>query len=211
MLRIGRAPPNAMRRIVKDFLKGLLVVVPVVTTIYLVWLPVTFFDDLILVRILGLEFEGGSAPFPGVGLAITAVGIWVVGVLASNRLGARIVKLVEKLIRRVPALDLLYSTVSDLVGAFVGEKRKFDRPVVVDLFPGKDVRALGFITRDALDMPGLEDRIAVYFPQSYNIAGNLLVLPRERVTPLEVDAGKFMSLIVSGGVTGGSETDEGSA
>ena len=197
-----------MRGLVKDFLKGLIIVVPVVTTIYLVWLPVTFFDDLVLVQLLKIDFKDGHAPFPGVGLAITAFGIWAIGMLASNRIGDRIFRKFEKLLRSVPILDLLYSTLHDLVEAFAGEKRKFDKPVLVDLIPGEDVKALGFLTRDDLEFPGVDDRVAVYFPQSYNIAGNLLVLPRERVTPLDTDAGKFMSLIVSGGVTGGPVEDD---
>lgn len=179
-----------MRRFVKDLLKGLVIVVPVITTLWLVWLPVSFLD-----RLLG-------APVPGVGFVLTAAGIWAVGVLASNRLGARVVRLMERLLARVPALEFLYKTVKDVVDAFVGEKRRFDRPVVVDLLPGEGVKALGFITRDNLEGPGLEDRIAVYLPQSYNIAGNLLILPRDRVTPLETDPGRFMTLIASGGVTG---------
>lgn len=180
-----------MRRIAKDFLKGLVIVVPAVTTIYLVLLPVQFFDELI------------GAPFPGIGLALTAAGIWAVGVLASNRIGARIFRRLVRMIESVPVLKLLHQTARDLVEAFAGEERKFDRPVVVDLLPGQDIKLLGFITRSTLDAPGLEDRVAVYCPQSYNIAGNLLVVPRDRVTPLEVDPGRFMTLIVSGGVTGG--------
>jgi uncharacterized membrane protein len=203
----GRSSP--VRRIAKDFLKGLLVVVPVVTTIYLVWLPVTFFDELVMQVFPELEETPVVGAFPGIGLVVTAVGIWAIGVLASNRLGERFLWIFERLLKKVPILKPLYQTVKDVVSAFVGDERKFDRPVCVDLIPGQDVKALGFITRSELDQPGLEGRIAVYLPQSYNIAGNLIVVPRDRVTPLEVDPGRFMTLIMSGGVTGSESAPEG--
>ncbi len=188
-----------MRRLVKDFLKGLVIVLPIVTTLWLVWLPVRFLDRLV------------GAPFPGVGLALTVTGIWAVGVLASQRIGARLFGLVERAIRRVPVLEFLHHTTKDLVNAFVGERRRFDRPVVLDLLPEDDVKVLGFITRDELQGPGLEGRVAVYVPQSYNIAGNLLVVPRERVTELESDPARFMTLIASAGVTGSEAAPRGTA
>lgn len=179
-----------MHRFAKDFLKGLVIVLPIVTTLWLVWLPVRFLDRLV------------DAPFPGVGLALTVTGIWVVGVIASNRLGARLIALLDRAIQRVPALEFVHHTIKDLVNAFVGERRRFDRPVILDLFPGEDVKVLGFLTRKELEGPGLEGRVAVYLPQSYNIAGNLVVVPRERVTELESDPARFMTLIASAGVTG---------
>ncbi len=199
-----------MRRIAKDFLKGLVIVVPVVTTLYLVWLPVQFFDTLIAAT-FGLEEFPGVGTFPGFGLLLTALGIWAVGVLASNRLGARVFKLLDRMIEKVPVLKLLYHTTKEVVGAFVGDERKFDRPVVVDLIPDQDVKVLGFITRSKLDAPGLEGKIAVYCPQSYNVAGNLILVPADRVTPLEVDPGRFMTLIVSGGVTGSEAANKDAA
>ncbi len=177
-----------MRGVFKNFLKGLVIVVPLVTTIYLVWLPVTFFDRLI------------RAPYPGIGLALTLIVIWTVGLFASNRLGGKLVLVFESLIAHLPVLKILYSTVKDFVVALAGEKRRFDKPVVVELQPG--IKALGFLTREELDAPELAGLIAVYLPQSYNFAGQTILVPRERVVELDVDPGRIMTLIVSAGVTG---------
>jgi len=96
---------------------------------------------------------------------------------------------------------MIYTSVRDLVGAFVGEKKAFDRPVSVELMPGSGISVAGFITSPDLSMLGLSDTVAVYLPQSYNFAGNLILVPSGRVTPLKADSGKLMAFIVSGGVS----------
>jgi len=179
-----------MRRIIKDFFKGLLFVVPLVSTIYLIWLPMTKIDSLV------------DAKYPGLGLVIVLVSIWAIGVVASNKLGSKLFDLFERILESVPMFALLYSTIKDLIAAFVGEKRKFDQPVVVDLMPNEGIQGLGFITRSSFEEVELEGLVAVYLPQSYNIAGNLLLLPRDRVRPLKMDSGKLMTLIMSGGIAG---------
>jgi len=184
-----------MRRIIKDFFKGLLFVVPLVTTVYLIWLPVTKIDQLV------------DAKYPGLGLAIVLVSIWVVGVVASNKIGGKLFRLFDRIITSVPMCALLYSTIKDLIAAFVGEKRKFDQPVVVDLMPSEGIRGLGFITRSDFEEEELAGLVAVYLPQSYNIAGNLLLLPRERVRPLNIDSGRLMTLIMSGGIAGSGKEE----
>ncbi|HTM45074.1 MAG TPA: DUF502 domain-containing protein, partial [Polyangiaceae bacterium] len=109
--------------------------------------------------------------------------------------------MLEAMLARLPLVRMLYNSIKDLANAFVGEKKGFDRPVCVEM-PGGALW-LGFQTREALSAPGFEHFVAVYFPQSYNFAGNLLMVPRERVKPLAVARSDFMTFIVSGGVSGG--------
>jgi len=73
----------------------------------------------------------------------------------------------------------------------------------VTLNPEGSAKAIGFVTRKDLSMFGLMDHVAVYFPQSYNFAGHLLVFPREQVKPLGMESSDVMTFIVSGGVSGG--------
>ena len=84
----------------------------------------------------------------------------------------------------------------------MGEKKKFDQPVLVTLIPGSDVKAIGFITRRHMESWGLSDAMAVYLPQSYNFAGNLVVVPKQHVEPLKVPSGDAMAFVISGGVSG---------
>ena len=179
-----------MRFLTRYFLRGLLVGVPLAVTIYAtVWVLLAI-DRLI------------PASIPGLGLVLALVAITALGAIASNVVGRRALALAERQLDRLPLLKLLYSALKDLIGAFVGEKKSFNRPVMV-LLPGLgDARVMGFLTRDGLPVAGLPDHVAVYLPQSYNFAGSLVLFPREQVHPVDMDPSDFMALIVSAAVAG---------
>src|SRR5690606_17310753 len=99
-------------------------------------------------------------------------------------------------------VKLLYSSIKDLVGAFVGNKKTFEQPVAVMLSETSPVRALGFVTRDRAAVLGYPDHVAVYLPQSYNFAGNLVLVPKKCVEPLTVGSSELMTFVVSGGISG---------
>jgi len=178
-----------MKRLANWFLQGLVFLVPFALTLYVFVWAFRSIDGW-----LGL-------PIPGLGIAVTLVGVTVIGALLSNLLIRKLLSLFEALFARMPIARFVFTSVKDLMGAFVGEKRRFDRPVVVDALPG-GVMMLGFVTRESLDMWQLADSVAVYFPQSYAFAGYLALVPRSRVRPVAVDGSQFMAFIVSGGVTG---------
>jgi uncharacterized membrane protein len=177
-----------MNTLAKSFFKGLLLVVPLVATVYLVYLVVTVVDELL------------GVPLPGLGLGITIVVITFIGLLASNVVGRRVVALIERGINTLPVVKLLYHSVKDLMGAFVGDKKSFDTPVMVEMVPDTGVKMFGFVTCTEFDDPKLRSNVAVYLPQSYNFAGNLVVVPQSRVEKLDADGAQFMAFIVSGGV-----------
>jgi len=188
-----------MKRILKYFLRGLLVFVPVGLTIFILVYVFTGLDKLFrellpFIRVPGLGLL--------LGLLVTISGIFLIGVFASNFVGKKLFGLVDKLFAKVPLVKMLYSAIRDLVKAFAGEKKKFDKPVLVTLGPGCDAKVVGFMTRDNLDNLGLKDHVAVYFPQSYNFAGNVLLFPKEAVKPLDIESSEAMTFIVSGGVAG---------
>ena len=176
-----------MNWLLKNFLRGLVIVVPIAVTIYLV---VQAF--LALDRLLRL-------PTPGLGVAILLASILLIGALAGNFIGRRAFALTENLFTRAPIVRIVYAAIKDLLEAFVGNKRRFDRPVAVSLTD--EVRTFGFITRDDLSALGMPGDVAVYVPFSYTWDGCLLVVPRERVRPLDADSASIMALVVSGGVS----------
>jgi uncharacterized membrane protein len=180
-----------MKLLVKNFLNGCLVIVPVVVTLYAVYVVFVKVDGLLRLKI------------PGLGFAITLALITAVGALAGNVVGKRLVGLPDRLLARVPLIKLLYTSLRDLMAALVGERKTFDRPVLVSLSSDGAVRAFGFITRDDLSRFGLRDHVAVYFPQSINFAGQLVVLPTSRVQALDAEPAELLPMIVSGGVSGG--------
>ena len=178
-----------MKRISQYFLQGLLFLVPLFVTVYVIY--------WVFVRIDGIL----DMPVPGVGFIATIVFVTLVGFGASNFLTKNIVGLVDKIFARLPLVKMLYTAIKDLVNAFVGDKKSFNQPVEVVIDRESNIRVLGFATRDSLDSIGIQDSMAVYLPQSYNFAGNLIIVDREQVTPMAADPGEVMKLIVSGGVS----------
>jgi uncharacterized membrane protein len=179
-----------MTRLLGYFFRGLVLVVPIALTLYVAWWTFHAIDSW-----LGLDV-------PGAGFVLTIGLITLVGFLASGFLTRTLLGAVERLFTRLPFVRLLYSSTRDLLEAFVGEKRRFDAPVLVALSEGSTVKVMGFVTQPSLERLGLRDHVAVYLPQSYNFAGNVIVVPASQVEPLRADSADVMAFIVSGGVTG---------
>ena len=179
-----------MRRLLNYFLRGLVLVAPLAITLYVCW--------VVFVRIDGWL----GLPVPGLGFVLTIVLITLIGFLGSNLITRGMVAIVDQALSRLPFVRLLYTLTKDLLNAFVGEKRRFDKPVLVRLSMQSEARMVGFVTQESLDRLGLPGYSSVYFPQSYNFAGNLVVFPSLHVEPLDAPSADIMAFIVSGGVTG---------
>ena len=177
-----------MRTLTRSFAQGLLVLAPVAITVWVVWATVTTLDKWLDTRI------------PGLGIIIAAAGITLIGYLTGNVVGNKLLSWLEGGLQRVPLIRILYNALRDLFGAFVGSKRKFDKPVAVEINK-HGLKVLGFLTNEQFDDPQLAGHVSVYLPESYNFAGNLIVVPKDRVRPLDADGAEFMAFIVSGGVT----------
>ena len=178
-----------MKRISQYFLQGLLFLIPLFVTLYVIYWIFIKID-----RVLDL-------PVPGLGFVVTIVFITLIGFIASNFLTRNIVHLVDKVFARLPLVKMIYTSIRDLVNAFVGDKKSFNKPVQVAVDRENNIKILGFATRDSLETIGIKGSMAVYVPQSYNFAGNLIIVKKEQVIPLEIDPGEVMKLIVSGGVS----------
>lgn len=176
-------------RIVAYFFRGLILLTPLAITVY-----VCYFLFRIIDGWLGL-------PIPGAGFVATLILITIVGFLGSNLLTRGAVSFFDRLLNRLPFVKLVYGSTRDLVKAFVGEKRRFDKPVLVKLVPGTDAHVLGFVTQESLSLIGLDAMVSVYCPQSYNFAGQLLLFPASSVQRLEASSSAVMAFIISGGVT----------
>lgn len=183
-----------MKKIVKYFLKGLLVFVPTTVTIFIIVWAFTSLDKIFR-GILRIDI-------PGLSILVTISVIFLIGFLTSNFVGKKLFEIVEKVFTKVPLVKLLYGSIKDIVEAFAGEKKKFDKPVIVSLTGADGPKIAGFITTESLEKFGLDDYAAVYLPQSYNFAGNVLIVKKDSIQSLNVDSSEAMSFIVSGGVSG---------
>lgn len=182
-----------MRRLANYFLRGLLITAPAALTFYLCWQTIRWIDNLL------------GTPIPGLGLLMAVAGIILIGALASTFVTRTIIATADEAFGKLPFVRLLYTSIKDLLNAFVGEQRRFNRPVRARIGEGSaEVYLLGFVTADSLAHLGLAGQVAVYVPFSYSVAGHILILPSARVEPLATDAADAMAFIVSGGVTGTS-------
>lgn len=178
-----------MKKLTRYFFEGLIVILPAAATIYFIY--------LIFIKIDGIF----SFSVPGLGLIITIGFILLVGFIASNILTRGVIGLMHELFSKLPLVKIIYNAIKDLIEAFVGEKKKFNKPAMVRIAYGSDVEILGFVTEENLELLGEKEKIAVYVPQSYNFAGNLIIVPRRNVRLLDLGAKEVMTFIVSGGLT----------
>ena len=176
-----------MKKLLSYFLQGLLYLVPISVTIYIVIEAIRFVDGIIPVDI------------PGLGLLIILIIVTVVGFIGRTLLTRQILNF-DKILERVPLIKIIYTSVKDLLSAFVGKKKRFTEPVLVKM--EGDVERFGFITQKDLSHLGLSsEKIGVYIPFSYAVTGNLIVVPKKNVTPVDGSSADIMKFIISGGVT----------
>lgn len=184
-----------MTRLLTYFFRGLIVLAPAVVTIWVFWQILTTLDRWMGVRV------------PGLGLVVTIALITLFGLLTSSVLASWLVRFMDSVFNRLPLVRLVYSSTRDLLDAFVGEKRRFDRPVVVQTSADGVEKAFGFVTTDAMARFGLDDHVTVYLPFSYTFTGVIRIYPARNVRPLATDSAALMAFVVSGGVTAAAAKD----
>jgi len=179
-----------MRQLLKWFVQGLLLTVPALVTAYVCYQAFVRIDSW-----MGL-------PWPGAGFFLSIIIVTAVGFLGTNILSRTLVTGFESLLGRLPLVRLVYTATKDLLNAFVGEKRRFTKAVLVSMTPDGAIRLFGFVTQESLESLGIADSVVVYFPQAYALAGNTAIVPASRVTRIDADSSDVMAFVVSGGVTG---------
>lgn len=189
-----------MRPIFNNFLRGLLLVLPIGATIYIIFATVRWSNNVLN----DLLFEWLNLDIPGLGIITVFLGIAAIGYIFSRAITRPIVTYFERFLKRVPIIKIIYTSLKDLTEAFVGDKKRFNKPVLVDLVEMNGKR-IGFVTQQDLSKLGLDNMVAVYCPHSYNFTGNLYLIPSQHVTPLNLNSTDVMKYIVSGGVTNISE------
>ncbi len=185
-----------MTKIFKYFLQGLLYVVPIAVTVYVLWEVVVLLDGIIPLDI------------PGLGILIIFSFVTMIGVIGRHFISEQIVEIIEGYIKRAALVNLIYTAVKDLLKAFVGDQKSFKKPVVVKFTEDTEVRRLGYMTNENFkNLTNKGDLVTVYIPHSYNISGNVYLVPDRYVEPLDIHPSELMKYTVSGGVTQISEND----
>jgi uncharacterized membrane protein len=185
-----------VKRLVGYLFQGILYSAPLGVALYVVFkafllidAPLRRIEELILKRHV-----------PGIGAATMIVLLTLLGWLGSTIIARPFKKFTRQLLERAPLIGAIEGAVRDLLSALFAKERRFKQPVLVLVNPAAGLEKLGFITQDDLGEFGLREKVAVYFPHSYNFSGELFIVPRELVRPVNIPAQEAMKFIVSGGL-----------
>jgi uncharacterized membrane protein len=191
-----------LKAMVNYFVRGLLVVIPVGLTIYFVIWAVTTIDTSLNLSNFFLTDPktGASIHIPGLGLLTVLVVIMLAGLFVTSFITRPIYNWLERWLKRFPVFSFIYGSIKDFTEAFVGDEKKFDKPVLIEM-NDTGVKKVGFLTQKDLKKIGLPGEVAVYVPFSYSFAGQLYIVPAEKVQPLKMKASDAMKFAVSGGVS----------
>lgn len=182
-----------MKKVFGIFVKGLFVLIPITVTFYILNKIFTITDGLFR----GL-LERAGLYFPGLGVIATLLVIFLVGVLASNWFSNKLLNYVEKTLTKIPLIGNLYGVIKDTVNSFAANKKGFSRLVVVNI--ASEIKLLGFLTNDEENIFIPKGYVAVYLMQSMQWAGNLILVPEEKVQELEVSSEDAVKFIASAGL-----------
>lgn len=190
---------DEMKAVLKNFINGILTIVPIILVIYVIYKTFMFLDSLlgnVLKPYLREDY------IPGIGLLATIILITLLGWLSTKYVTGKIIKLIDILLVRIPVVKTIYSVIKDTVQSFLGEKKSFSKVALVTL-PGTAMKSVGFITSEQLEgfYDPLKNHVAVYIPQTFQVAGFTFLIPKDQVEIIDVKPEDAMKFILSGGMT----------
>jgi uncharacterized membrane protein len=200
--------PFRPAKFINYFFQGLIILAPIVITAWAVISLFNFVDGILpnLLHVLFPDFvkissQGEPEKIPGLGFLVVVLIVLTVGYISSLFFVSKFVDLFDRVLERTPGIKIIYTTVKDFLEAFAGNKRKFNKPVLVNV-DAADVWRLGFITQNNLSQFDMNEHVCVYVPHSYAFSGITYFVRRERIRMIkDVNSSDAMKFIVSGGVT----------
>ena len=191
-----------MKKIANYFFQGLLLVVPAAVTFYVVYLAILWMENLLPIRVPIPVPGAENFNLPGLGILIILAVITFLGYIGTRFVRNPFFLMFEGLMERTPLLKVIYSSVKDLIEAFVGEKKRFNQPVLVTVNQHPSVQRIGFVTENDLSQLGLgPEKVAVYLPFSYGFNGQLVIVDAAQIQPVGASGTEMMKFVISGGVT----------
>lgn len=187
-----------MKKLANYLLQGLLYIAPLSITAFIIYSVFTFLDGISQ----KLIFKFFDINIPGLGVLTLFLFLILIGFLGRTFIAKPLKLVFNKIINRIPLLNFVYSAFNDLFSAFAGKEKKFNQPVLVKVNLNSDLEKLGFITEENLELVDEKDKVAVYFPHSYNFSGELFIVPKVNIKPINKKSSDVMKFIVSAGLAG---------
>jgi len=148
-----------------------------------------------------LNPQGEPEKIPGLGFLVVVLIVLSVGYISSLFFVSKLVDLFDRVLERTPGIKIIYTTIKDFLEAFAGNKRKFNKPVLVNV-DASDVWRMGFITQTDLSQFDMKEHVCVYVPHSYAFSGVTYFVKQDRIRVIkDVNSTDAMKFVVSGGVT----------
>lgn len=209
--KIKKHKINLLLSLRNSFFAGVIVALPIAVT---VWVIVKFvgFADTTVVPLIPEKLNPQTYvkfPIPGIGIIVSIIGLWALGVLATNFLGSRFLRFGEGLLARVPLVSTIYGTLKQIVVTMARQKDQAFKEVCLLEYPRKGLYAIGFITADLKGAPADHlkgDFVCVFVPTTPNpTSGFLLFLERKDLTVLDMTPKEGAKMIISGGMVTSNE------
>lgn len=185
-----------MKKFISFFIQGLILFIPIIITLAILFKLYDFFSGLF--SYFGIVEN--SILNTIIGFAITVGAITVMGIIASSFVFTKFFNILEDRLEHAPFIRHIYAPIKDFTNAFMGNKKRFNKPVLVMTNPQASIEEIGFLTSEDLKELHIKEKVAVYLPYSYSLSGRLIIVPRNQIKPLEADAAETMKFVVSGGV-----------
>jgi uncharacterized membrane protein len=193
---------NIVRALLNYFFKGLIVVVPIGAAAFLIFWAVSSVDSALnLSDVFWTDSHGKPMHIPGLGILNVLLIIMIAGILVTNVITDPIKRWFKRWVNRLPFFNFLYSSIKDLTEAFVGDEKKFNEAVIVEVNEF-GLKKIGFLVQKDLAKLNLPGEVAVYFPYSYSFAGQVVIIAADKVKPIDRNAADMMKFVISGGVSG---------
>ncbi|KIA85021.1 hypothetical protein OA84_00725 [Kaistella solincola] len=187
---------NILNVLAKSFFQGLLIIGPFALTVWIIWYVVSSIDNIVPAL--------SEQVYPGITFLIVICTITLVGFVGNKFIiGRVIVDSFDYLLEHTPGIKFIYTSLKDVMTSFVGDKKKFNVPVLIKTSDNPDVWRIGFLTQSDLSSVGFPDYVSVYLPHSYAVSGWVVFVLATNIVTLEnVSAAQAMKFAVSGGVAG---------
>lgn len=214
-MKIPASPQQfSFRNIFQYFFQGIIVIAPIAITLYVVIGMFNLVDNF-LPGILYTFFpkwmtspDGSLRTIPGLGFLMAAIIVTITGWVSTSFFVSKILSFLNRLLEQTPGIKYIYSAVRDFLEAFGGNRKKFDRPILVNV-DATDTWRIGFITQQDASQFGMITHVAVYVPLSYSLTGVVYFVPKEKVKPItNMNSAEAMKFVISGGITHWEENEE---
>ena len=192
---MNRSFNEYLRLFLRSFIQGLIIIGPFAITVWIIWSIVFSIDNII---------PSISEKFPGLIFFTVIFGTTFIGYFGNKFIiGRLIVDGIDYVLEHIPGIKFIYTSLKDVLGSFVGDKKKFNVPVWVKTNETPEIWRIGFLTQSDMSVVNLDQMVAVYLPHSYAVSGWVIITKYNNIKEVTgMSAAEAMKFAVSGGVAG---------